>query len=119
MSHMADRDHIAITSGDASTTGRKVSVPGCPLAPPTTVTEGDSSDTYSRIGPDLEILPMNNALSHLRSSVGQLEFGKREPPAVCALVHRDRELTLPFSQPFDGRVDLRHGLVTAKRVVAE
>jgi len=26
MSHMADRDHIAITSGDASTTRRKVSV---------------------------------------------------------------------------------------------
>jgi hypothetical protein len=31
---MANRDHIAITSGDASTTRRKVSVPECPVAPP-------------------------------------------------------------------------------------
>ena len=60
MSHMADRDHIAITSGDASTTRRKVSVPGCPVAPPITVTQGDSSDTYSRIAPDSEILPATN-----------------------------------------------------------
>src|SRR5260370_18890598 len=56
MSYMADRDHIAITSGDASTTRRKVSVPGCPVAPPITVTEGDSSDTYRRIPPVSEIL---------------------------------------------------------------
>jgi hypothetical protein len=56
MSYMADRDHIAITSGDASTTRRKVSVPGCPVAPPITVTEGDSSDTYRRIAADSEIL---------------------------------------------------------------
>jgi hypothetical protein len=34
MSYMADRDHIAITSGDASTTRRKVSVPECPVSPP-------------------------------------------------------------------------------------
>jgi len=57
MSYMADRDHIAITSGDASTTRRKVSVPGCPVTPPITVTQGDSSDTYSRIAPDSEIVP--------------------------------------------------------------
>ena len=56
MSYMADRDHIAITSGDASTTRRKVSVPGCPVTPPITVTQGDSSDTYRRIGSDSEIL---------------------------------------------------------------
>src|SRR5881392_2036944 len=50
-----DRDHIAITTGDASTTRRKVSVPGCPVTPPITVTQGDSSDTYRRIAPDSEI----------------------------------------------------------------
>src|SRR6266487_2197252 len=50
-----DRDHIAITSGDASTTRRKVSVPGCPVTPPITVTQGRSSDTYRRIAPDSEI----------------------------------------------------------------
>ena len=59
MSHMADRDHIAITSGDASTTRRKVSVLGCPVAPPVTVTHGDSSDTYSRIAPVSEIVSRN------------------------------------------------------------
>jgi hypothetical protein len=57
MSHMADRDHIAITSRDASTTRRKVSVPGCPVAPPNTVTHGESSDTYSRIAAVSEIVP--------------------------------------------------------------
>jgi hypothetical protein len=57
MSHMADRDHIAITSGDKSTTTRKVSVLGCPVAPWIAVTQGDSSDTYSRIAPDSEIVP--------------------------------------------------------------
>src|SRR6185437_12101568 len=44
-----NRDHIAITSGDASTTRRKVSVPGCPVTPPITVTQGEYSDTYRRI----------------------------------------------------------------------
>ena len=61
MSYMADRDHIAITSGDASTTRRKVSVPGCPVTPPITVTQGDSSDTYRRIGSDSEILSGKNS----------------------------------------------------------
>jgi hypothetical protein len=56
MSYMADRDHIAITSRDTSTTRRKVSVPGCPVTPPIAVTHGDSSDTYRRIAPDSEIL---------------------------------------------------------------
>src|SRR6185312_15078950 len=50
-----NRDHIAITSGDASTTRRKVSVPGCPVTPPITVTQGNSGDTYRRIAPDSEI----------------------------------------------------------------
>jgi hypothetical protein len=57
MSYMADRDHIAITSRDTSTTRRKVSVPGCPVNPPIAVTHGESSDTYRRIEGDLEIVP--------------------------------------------------------------
>ena len=88
MSHMADRDHIAITSGDASTTRRKVSVLGCPVAPPVTVTHGDSSDTYSRIAPDSGILPATIRPAAGDPSVRQLEFSERAPPAVRALVHR-------------------------------
>ena len=57
MSYMADRDHIAITSRDASTTRRKVFVPGCPVAPPDIVTDGGPSDTYSRIAPVPEMVP--------------------------------------------------------------
>jgi hypothetical protein len=57
MSYMADKDHIAITSRDASTTGRKVFVPGCPVAPPNIVTHGESNDTYRRIAPVSEIVP--------------------------------------------------------------
>jgi hypothetical protein len=57
MSHMADRDHIAITTSDKSSTTRNVSVLGCPVAPRTSVTQGDSSDTYSRIAPVSEIVP--------------------------------------------------------------
>ena len=61
MSYMADRDHIAITSGDASTTRRKVFVPGCPVAPPITVTHSESSDTYSRNAAVSEIVAGNYA----------------------------------------------------------
>jgi len=57
MSHMVDRDHIAITSRDTSTTRRKVLVPGCPVGLPNTVTHRESSDTYSRIAPVSEIVP--------------------------------------------------------------
>src|SRR5262249_10156738 len=50
-----NRDHIAITTGDTSTTGRKVSAPGCPVTPSSiTVTQGEFSDTYRRIAPDSE-----------------------------------------------------------------
>jgi hypothetical protein len=56
MSYMADRDHIAITSRDTSTTRRKVLVPGCPVVLPNTVTHRESSDTYSRIAPVSEIV---------------------------------------------------------------
>ena len=57
MSSYGLQDHIAITSGDKSTTNREVSVAGCPVAPCFGVTQGDSSDTFRRIGPDSEILP--------------------------------------------------------------
>ena len=57
MSSYGQQDHIAITSGNKSTTRREVSVAGCPVAPRFGVTQGDSSDTFGRIGPDSEILP--------------------------------------------------------------
>ena len=57
MSFMVHRDHIAITSGDKSTTRCEASVVGCPVTPSIGVTQGDSSDTYRRIGPDSEKLP--------------------------------------------------------------
>jgi hypothetical protein len=56
MSFMAHKGHIAITIGDTSTTSTGVSVSGCPVAPRIDVTQGDSSDTYRRIGPDSEIV---------------------------------------------------------------
>jgi hypothetical protein len=64
--------------------GAKVSVLGCPVAPPITVTHGDSSDTYSRIAPDSGILPCNNSARRPDRSVRQLEFSERAPPAVLA-----------------------------------
>ncbi len=54
MSYMADKDHIAITSGDTSTTRCKVSAPGCPVTLPIAVTQGEFSNTKRRIGPDRE-----------------------------------------------------------------
>lgn len=72
MSSYGLQGHIAITSGDKSTTNREVSVAGCPVAPCFGVTQGDSSDTFRRIGPDSEILPRD-----LRSSQA------RNPPAGC------------------------------------
>jgi len=57
MSSYGQQDHIAITSGDKSTTRREVSVAGCPVAPCFGVTQSESSDTFRRIGPDSEILP--------------------------------------------------------------
>ena len=50
MSHMAPRDHIAITSGNKSTTGSKTFVPSFPVAPQIFVTLRDSSDTHRRNG---------------------------------------------------------------------
>jgi hypothetical protein len=43
-------DHIAITSGDKSTTRREVSVAGYPVASWIYVTHRDFGDTYRRIG---------------------------------------------------------------------
>ena len=57
MSYMVDKDHIAITSRDASTTRRKFLYRDAQFAPPITITLGKSSDTYSRIAPDSEIVP--------------------------------------------------------------
>ena len=119
MSYMADRDHIAITSGDASTTRRKVSVPGCPVTPPITVTEGDSSDTYRRIAADSEIVSGELFAGRPRYSVRQLEFSERAPPAVRAPEHGDRELALARGRPVEGGRDLGYRLLAAERVVAE
>jgi hypothetical protein len=119
MSYMANRDHIAITSGDASTTRRKVSVPGCPVAPPITVTQGDSSDTYSRIAPDSEILPAKQFAGSPGPSVGELEFGQRTPPAERALVHRDSKFALAFSYSVKGGSYLGYRLITTERIVAK
>lgn len=66
MSLYGQQDHIAITSGYKSTTNREVSVAGCPVVPWFGVTQGDSSDTYRRIGPDSEILPRGNKFSRDR-----------------------------------------------------
>jgi hypothetical protein len=95
MSHMADRDHIAITTGDKSTTTRKVSVLGCPVAPRIAVTQGDSSDTYSRIAPDSEIVPRRvftevaSLVSTVASpsSVDLLKLPERPPPLLRPAVH--------------------------------
>jgi hypothetical protein len=64
MSSYGLQDHIAITSGDKSTTRREVSVGGCPVAPCFGVTQGDSSDTFRRIGLDSEILPRDYRPAH-------------------------------------------------------
>ena len=129
---MADRDHIAITSGDASTTRRKVSVPGCPVAPPIAVTEGDFSDTYRRIAADSGILsgeyrpaipPAGRTCLASRPqaapaySVRLLEVGERAPAAAGALVHRHGELALAPGGSVDGGADLGHRLVRAECVV--
>jgi hypothetical protein len=102
MSHMADRDHIAITTGDKSTTTRKVSVLGCPVAPRIAVTEGDSSDTYSRIAPHSEIVPRRVSTEAAwlvstvasRSSVDLLKLPEHPPPLLCPAVHRAREFAM-------------------------
>jgi hypothetical protein len=56
MSYMANRDHIAITTGDTSTTRSKVFVAACPVVRLMRVTLRDSSDTYSRIVAESEKL---------------------------------------------------------------
>ena len=49
MSFMNDRNHIAITSGDTSTTRCKVLHRAATNARPTDITQGKFSGTYSRI----------------------------------------------------------------------
>jgi hypothetical protein len=99
MSYMADRDHIAITSGDASTTRRKVSVPGCPVAPPITVTQGDSSDTYSRIAPDSEILPVNNSAGSLGTQFASSNSAKARHRVCARLYIATASSHSPFATP--------------------
>src|SRR5487761_1439879 len=102
MSHMADRDHIAITTGDKSTTTRKVSVLGCPVAPGIAVTQGDSSDTYSRIAPDSEIVPrrvsakiaLPSSTVASRYSVDLLKLPERPPPRLRPEVHPHCEFAM-------------------------
>ena len=52
-------------------------------------------------------------------SVRQLKFGERAPPAMCALVHRYRELTLAFYYSVQSRAEFGRGLIPAQRVVAK
>jgi hypothetical protein len=54
---MANRDHIAITTGDTSTTRSKFFVGACPVVRLMRITLRDSSDTYSRIVVESEKLP--------------------------------------------------------------
>jgi hypothetical protein len=54
MSYMADRDHIAITTGDTSTTRSKVFVAACPVVRLMRVTLRDSSYTFSGVGLESE-----------------------------------------------------------------
>jgi len=119
MSHMADRDHIAITSGDTSTTRRKVSVPGCPVTPPVTITQGESSDTYRRIDRNRKYCPASIRRRAPGHSVRQLEFCERAPPAVRAHIHGGGEFALSPGRPVDGGTDLGDRLVAAERVVAD
>jgi hypothetical protein len=56
MSYMANRDHIAITTGDTSTTRSKVFVAACPVVRLICVTLRDSSDTHRRIVAESENL---------------------------------------------------------------
>ncbi len=118
MSYMADRDHIAITSGDASTTRRKVSVPRCPVTPADHFTDGESSDTYRRITPDSGNTVQQVSAGLPRYSVRQFQFRVRPPLVVCAHIHSDGELALPLGRPIDGGADSGR-VVAAERVVAD
>jgi len=82
MSHMANRDHIAITSGDASTTRCMVSVLVCPVTPPITVTQGESSDTYRRIAADSGILSGKYSAGGARGT----QFASSYTANVCHLL---------------------------------
>src|SRR5579859_5935089 len=64
MSHMANRDHIAITTGDTSTTRSKVFVAACPVVRLICVTLRDSSDTHRRAVPESEKLTSDITGTH-------------------------------------------------------
>jgi hypothetical protein len=119
MSYMADKDHIAITSRDASTTRRKF------LYRDARLPRRSLSLSVSLV--TLIVVSRRRFRNGARKvsagpagySVRHLVFGERAPPAVCAPVHRYRELALALGYPVDGRGDLGDRLVTAQCVVAE
>ncbi len=93
MSYMAHGDHIAITTGDKSTTRRKVSVWGCPVAPLIAVTLCDSSDTYSRNVADSEILVPGTILV-----ATECRLGHNAPKALSSAYLRGRPPKAPQDQ---------------------
>ena len=76
MSYMADKDHIAITSRDASTTRCKFCT-GMSSALPPSITFGESSDTYRRIASGLGNMPGKVPIGSARYSVRQLVWSGR------------------------------------------
>jgi hypothetical protein len=112
MSYMADKDHIAITSRDASTTRCKF------LYRDTRVLGRSLSLSVSlvilivawRRVPEIA----SGEYPADRYSARHRLFGEHAPRAACAPVHRRWELALA-----DGRSDPGGRLVTAQRVAAE
>src|SRR5580700_3596736 len=103
MSYMADRDHIAITSGDASPTRRKVSV-------------RDAQLLRQSLSPKVRLATLVVASRQIRNivrqvfaggppghSVRQLEFRQCALPNVLAHIHGGSELALSSGRPVDGR----------------
>jgi hypothetical protein len=138
MSYMADRDHIAITSGDASTTRRKFLYRDVQLRRQLLSLRVSLAILIVASRQIREYCPVIFArrLRVLRPpafadapwtlsspaapgySVRPLEFSERAPPAMRAHVHGDGEFALPPGHPVDSGTDLGHGLVTAECVVA-
>ena len=71
MSYMADKDHIAITSRDASTTRCKFCT-GMSNAPPPNITFGESNDTYRCVASGLGNMPGKVPAGSARYPVRQL-----------------------------------------------
>ena len=71
MSYMADKDHIASTSRDTSTTRRKFRT-GMSSTLPIGITLGESSNTYRRIASGLGNMPGKVPAGSARYPVRQL-----------------------------------------------